>query len=499
MPDVEMKPSEAKPAEEKKATTEEKPAPPAPISPVVEIKNNIALIDRAVSTLEPRFTHRVLRTLTALRKRLDDTILRNAVETIYAHDSAVKASLLVWLPEAAVADQSMDIDSSAKTPSEVVPEAEMYLRLLIIHHLLASTSEEVQSKALQLANETVEKMQSLNRRSMDAIAAKIWYAVDRAYDLAAEISDARPLFLAAQRTAALRNDDEAHAALINCLLRSYIAYNLYDQADKLVSKTTFPASASNAQFARYHYYLGRIRAVQLNYSEAHTNLQQAIRRAPAAKTAPGFYQSVHKYFVVVELLMGDIPARSLFRHAVLEKALHAYFETVKAVRTGSLTQFQTTLKAHAAQFADDSTYTLILRLRQNVIKTGIRRLSLSYARISLRDICVKLNLDSEEDAEYIVGKAIRDGVIEGRIVHEKGWMECGSQKSGYGPEVSEVFGRRIAFCLDLHNQSVKAMRYPLNAHRKELAAAEGAREREKELAKEIQEGDLDEEDLGGDF
>lgn len=98
-----------------------------------------------------------------------------------------------------------------------------------------------------------------------------------------------------------------------------------------------------------------------------------------------------------------------------------------------------------------------MRLRQNVIKTGIRRLSLSYSRISLRDICVKLHLDSEEDAEYIVGKAIRDGVIEGRIVHEKGWMECGSQKGGYGPEVSEVFGRRIAFCLDLHNQSVKVI------------------------------------------
>ena len=54
-----------------------------------------------------------------------------------------------------------------------------------------------------------------------------------------------------------------------------------------------------------------------------------------------------------------------------------------------------------------------------------------------------------------MGKAIRDGVIEGRVVHEKGWMECGGQKGGYGPEVAEVFGRRIAYCLDLHNQSVK--------------------------------------------
>lgn len=494
MPDVEMKPTEEK-LTDTKTDQEQKPSPP---SPLTEIKNNVALLERAVSTLEPRFTHRVLRTLTALRKRINDVVLREAIELIHANDSSTKKSLLSWLPPASSpADQSMEVDSVDKpnTPDLVVPEAEMYLRLLILYRLLAS--EDTHEKALELANETVEKMQALNRRSMDAIAAKTWFAVDRAYELAGELSDARPLFLAAQRTASLRHDDEAQAALINCLLRSYISYHLYDQADKLVSKTTFPTSASNAQFARYHYYLGRIKVVQLNYTDAHTNLQQAIRRAPPPKTAPGFYQAVHKYFIVVELLMGDIPDRSLFRHVVLEKALTAYFDIVKAVLTGSLSQFQTTLSKHVSQFEEDNTYTLIIRLRQNVIKTGIRRLSLSYSRISLRDICVKLHLDSEEDAEYIVGKAIRDGVIEGRIVHEKGWMESGTQKSGYGPEVSEVFGRRIAFCLDLHNQSVKAMRYPLNAHRKELAAAEGAREREKELVKEIQDGELDDEDLGG--
>jgi 26S proteasome regulatory subunit N3 len=137
------------------------------------------------------------------------------------------------------------------------------------------------------------------------------------------------MFLAAQRTASLRHDDDTQASLINRLLRSYLHYNLYDQADKLVSKTTFPVSAGNPQFARYHYFLGRIKAVQLNYTAAHTNLQQAIRRAPPAKTAPGFYQAVHKLFVVVELLMGDIPDRSTFRHPVLQKALRAYFDIVK--------------------------------------------------------------------------------------------------------------------------------------------------------------------------
>jgi hypothetical protein len=46
-------------------------------------------------------------------------------------------------------------------------------------------------------------------------------------------------------------------------------------------------------------------------------------------TAPGFYQAVHKYFIVVELLMVDIPDRSLFRHVILEKALTAYLDIVK--------------------------------------------------------------------------------------------------------------------------------------------------------------------------
>ncbi|GBE84014.1 Probable 26S proteasome regulatory subunit [Sparassis crispa] len=503
MADVEMKPVD-KPGDDKPSEEEQKLPPP---TPVADIKANVALIERAVSTLEPRFTHRVLRSLTALRHRLDARVLRTAVEEVYTNsDSLSRAALLAWIP---AAEQSMDIDSTpapgaiptpAKAQPEPLPECEIYFRLLLIHYLLAAPSGP-DPAALKLAHETVERMQALNRRSMDPLAAKVWYAVERAYELCGELADARTLFLAAQRTASLRHDDETQASLINRLLRSYLHYSLYDQADKLVSKTSFPASAGNPQFARYHYFLGRIKAVQLNYTAAHTNLQQAIRRAPAPRTAPGFFQAVHKLFVVVELLMGDIPERSLFRHPVLEKALSAYFDIVKAVRAGSLSQFQSTLSAHAAQFEADKTYTLIVRLRQNVIKTGIRRLSLSYSRISLRDICVKLHLDSEEDAEYIVGKAIRDGVIEGRIVHERGWMECAGRKSGYGPEVSDVFARRIAYCLELHNQSVKAMRYPLNAHRKELAAAEGAREREKELAKEIQEGDLDEDgpDLGEGF
>jgi 26S proteasome regulatory subunit N3 len=61
---------------------------------------------------------------------------------------------------------------------------------IILYHLL--TSEDTHEKAQELANETVEKMQALNRRSMDALAAKVWFAVDQACELAGDLSDARP-------------------------------------------------------------------------------------------------------------------------------------------------------------------------------------------------------------------------------------------------------------------------------------------------------------------
>ena len=78
--------------------------------------------------------------------------------------------------------------------------------------------------------------------------------------------------------------------------------------------------------------------------------------------------------------------------------------TCTAVRNGDLVLFGETLDKHGHQFQTEKTYTLIICLQHNVIKTGIRMISLSYSRISLADIAEKLQLDSTEDAEYIVAK-----------------------------------------------------------------------------------------------
>ena len=77
---------------------------------------------------------------------------------------------------------------------------------------------------------------------------------------------------------------------------------------------------------------------------------------------------------------------------------------LSAVRTGDLALFNKTLEKYGPKFQQEDTYTLIIRLRHNVIKTGVRMINLSYSRISLSDIARKLLLDSPEDAEYIVAK-----------------------------------------------------------------------------------------------
>lgn len=75
-----------------------------------------------------------------------------------------------------------------------------------------------------------------------------------------------------------------------------------------------------------------------------------------------------------------------------------------AVRSGDVGKFDVVRAKYVDQFKGDGTFTLILRLHHNVIKTAIRRISLAYSRISLADVAAKLKLESPKDAEYIIAK-----------------------------------------------------------------------------------------------
>lgn len=160
-----------------------------------------------------------------------------------------------------------------------------------------------------------------------------------------------------------------------------------------------------------------------------------------------------------------------------------------AVRIGDITAFTTALKTHQKQFQADGTYTLILRLRHNVIKTALRTISLSYSRIPLQEICKRLHLDSEEEAEYVCAKAIRDGVIEASLEHEKGFMKSKEVVNIYNTnEPQKAFHQRINFCMKLHNESVKVCVLVSIRRKSKLIVAAGHAVPEKDARERTQQG-----------
>ncbi len=443
-----------------------------------DIKSNFALLDRAVALFDARFSLRALRSISSIRKRLTPDILAQAISETYPPSSAsapiAKQMLqVIGRPDVSLGRQpgpEMEIDSEPKAAGksaakkevkEVIPEVDVFLGILT--QVLLHDNKQFQA-GFAFSHYLVDRIRSVNRRTLDSLSAKVYFY----YSLFAEqlaplppspqspIVSIRPTLLAALRTAVLRKDVDTQASVIVLLLRNYLLTSHISQADLLVSHTQFPENAANNQVARFLYYLGRTRAIQLRYTEAQEHLTAATRKAPSSACALGFSQTATKLLLVVELLMGDIPDRATFRQPSMEAALHPYFLLVQAVRVGNLEDFETIIADHADTFRRDGTYTLILRLRQNVIKTGIRMMSLSYSRISLRDICIRLHLGSEESAEYIVAKAIRDGVIEATLDRERGFMKSKEVGDVYATrEPGEAFHDRIRVCLSLHDESVK--------------------------------------------
>lgn len=284
---------------------------------------------------------------------------------------------------------------------------------------------------------------------LDAVAAKV--------DLLS--AEARPKLLSLFRSLSLRHDELGQEIVLNELLRNLLNGKLYDQAESIIATCQVQQPyRSNNQAARFYYYDALTRAIRLDYSEAANSVQQALRKAP--ERASGFRIAATKLMLVIQLLLGEIPPRSEFLQQGMKEALAPYLQLTSCVRFGNLGRFQQIVQNNTDQFEHDTTYTLILRVRQNVIKTALRRICSAYSTIGFADLCVKLALENPEDAEYIVAKAIRDGVIDASINHEKGHLVSSETVDVYSTnEPLQAFQRRIQFLNQTHVDAKRAMRY----------------------------------------
>jgi 26S proteasome regulatory subunit N3 len=106
---------------------------------IEELKEQARQIEKSVSSKEPRFVLRVLRSLATTRKRLNAKVMRKVINGFYTHSSNQKESLLAFI------DEPMDTDSvghafkarSTKTAHlPLLPELDVYFHLLVLLYLI---------------------------------------------------------------------------------------------------------------------------------------------------------------------------------------------------------------------------------------------------------------------------------------------------------------------------------------------------------------------------
>ncbi|KAK9834634.1 hypothetical protein WJX74_006246 [Apatococcus lobatus] len=467
-------------------------AQPAKLTIAAQLRANVALLERAVQAKDTRLiVGRLLRQTAAIRQQLQPSILKGLVEGLLPESCPTRGLLLEQIGQSS---ESMDVEESQEdahvgsieVSASVLPELEAYIILLV---LMLEADKSRFPEAKQLSEAALQRLGQFNRRTLDGLAARIYFYYAYAHERTGTLATIRSTLLALQRTSTLRHDEYGQEALLNLLLRNYLHFNLYDQAEKLRSKTVLPEQwRSTQQYCRYLYYLGRIRSIQLDYTDARECLQQAVRKAPTA--AYGFRVTVQKWLILVRLLLGEIPERTEFEQEGLKDRLVPYLQLTQTVRVGDLNAFKQIAQRHQESFAEDKVHNLIVRLHHNVIRTGLRRINLAYSRISLADVASKLGLPSVEDTESIIGKAIRDGGVDAVLDHEQGWMRSRQVADVYATaEPQSAFHARIAFCLDLHNEAVKAMHFDDDGSKGQLESADARKDRlaqEAELAQAIQ-------------
>lgn len=79
-----------------------------------------------------------------------------------------------------------------------------------------------------------------------------------------------------------------------------------------------------------------------------------------------------------------MPGQSELAVPGMANMLRPYLSLATAVRSGDVTAFNTVAIQNADIFLSDQTHNLINRLRYNVLRAGLRRISIAYSRISLQ-------------------------------------------------------------------------------------------------------------------
>lgn len=310
-----------------------------------------------------------------------------------------------------------------------------------------------------LAEELIRMVESYNKWNLDHLWGYIFYNYARVGEKLGKLNEIRPKLFSLYKLSSNSKNESSQAILLNLILRNFVETNNFSSAKDFMQNTLFPEAKQNNEFIKYLYYTAKIKATQTEYHDAFTRVTQALRKAPE-KGVLGFKLSAQKLAIVCEMLIGDIPSRLIFSHSNLKAYLFPYYELVHSLVKGDILSFETIKNKHEKVYMKDGLLVLINRLYSNVIRAGLKKINLSYSKISFDDIRDKLNL-GDMDVGLIVAKALKDKIIFGEINSTDRVLIIKENKDIYSTNDPQLnYQKRINYCLNLHDAAVKALMYP---------------------------------------
>ncbi|KAH0792413.1 26S proteasome regulatory subunit S3 [Histomonas meleagridis] len=280
-------------------------------------------------------------------------------------------------------------------------------------------------------------------RQYDRLYSKIYFF----YSITSE--NPLELLLSAYRRSCDSHLHQTQSTIVNCLLKYYISTGGYSLALSFLKHCSFPNDASPSQLGRYHYFVGHLKAVALEYAESQHHLQLSLRRLPQNRYSDPFRSLVVRHLVVVMMLQGQVPTRSmLLDHPI-------YLDLARSILKGDVISFQEVVKN--PQFEIDGLEPLVQRLRSSVILAGLTMISHCYSRITFSDIADMLHIGSAEDACGFCAKAAADGIIDAVIDLKSGCLISMNSKDDINVGFSDRINKDIQDCFSIREDAQRIM------------------------------------------
>ena len=193
----------------------------------------------------------------------------------------------------------MDVEEETVELENFAEEMYVYLCNLVTYDIIRKGQFKEALRFATRVDAYCSNFQS--RRTFDILKAKNLTYLFLCRERTRSVEDFTPSLLKKFRSASLSHDEFGKAVSLNLLTREYIKRKEYNKASALIAKTEPFPEISNNQLVRHLYYHGKIKTIQLKYTEAYKMLSQALRKVPQ-NTALGFRVDAQKLTILVRRL-----------------------------------------------------------------------------------------------------------------------------------------------------------------------------------------------------